>query len=253
MNSLVFDGEYIEDLQRNGLRIIQPREGYRFSADSVILAHFAGEASLQGTVVDLGTGSGVILLLLSALCPNLKLVGLELQEAVADRARRSLALNRSILHDRPLPVEIFQGDLRQVTRYIRPCTVDAVVTNPPYVRSDAGPPNKNLEVALSKQELACNLEEVFRAAGKILKNRGRLFMVHKPARVADLCYFGRKHHLEPKRLRLVQPRSGESPNMLLVECVKNSAPGVIFLPSLLLADHQGNPSEEIKHMYGTEV
>lgn len=252
MNSLLLEGEYIEDLQRNDLRIIQPRDGYRFSADSVILAHFASESSLIGTVVDLGTGGGVILLLLSALCSNLKLIGLEIQEAVAHRAKRSIALNQEILSNREYPIEILHGDLREVTRYIKQDTVEAVVANPPFISSEAGPVSGNLEIALSRQELECSLEDVFQAAGKILKGRGRLFMVHKPGRLTDLCYLGRKYGLEPKRIRLVQPRPEGDPNMLLVECVKNSASGVKVMPPLLLTDHQGNHSEEIKKMYGTE-
>ncbi len=252
MVSLVLEGEYVEDLQRNGLRIIQPRDGYRFSADSVILAHFAGEASLQGTVVDLGTGGGVILLLLSALYPHLRLIGLELQKAVANRGKRSIVLNQKILNNRKYPIEIIHGDIREITRHIRPGIVDAVVSNPPFIRAEAGPANRNPEVALSRQELSCDLEEFFRAAGKILKGRGRLFMVHKPDRVTDICCLGRKHHLEPKRFRLVQLRGDAKPDMLLVECIKNAAPGVTFLPSLLLTDCQGNPSEEIKKMYGAD-
>ncbi|HHX95409.1 MAG TPA: methyltransferase, partial [Clostridia bacterium] len=114
MSELLLDGEYLEDLQRNGLRIIQSRDGYRFTADSVILAHFAADSPLTGTVVDLGTGSGVVLLLLSALCPQAKLVGVEIQEKAADMARRSVLINGL-----QSSIEIIQGDLRDISTFIR--------------------------------------------------------------------------------------------------------------------------------------
>jgi len=249
MNKLVFEGEYLEDLQRNGLVIIQARDGYRFSADSVILAHFAANVSLKGTVVDLGTGSGVIALLLSALCPGLKLVGLELQQKEADRASRSVLLNQEILTKLGSSVEIIHGDLRQVAAYIKPGSVDAAISNPPFISEGAGPVNRNLEIALSRQEISCTLEDVFEAALVILKNKGRFFLVHKPSRLPDICCLGRRFSLEPKRLRIVQARPGSDPNMVLVECIKGAAPGSKVMPPLILFDENGNPSGETKAIY----
>ena len=246
MNSRVKAGEYLEDLQRNGLKIIQTREGYRFSADAVLLAHFAGAFLSRGTVVDLGTGSGIILLLLSALCPETSLVGLELQPDMADMARRSVLLNE--LENR---IEILQGDIREAERILSPGTADAVVSNPPYVPVNTGPANCRRDIALSRQELACSLEDVFAAAGRLLKNRGHFFMVHKPGRLADICCLGRQFALEPKRLRMVLPRPDREPTMVLVHCVKASAPGMIVLPPLMMTDEQGNVTEEVKKLYGT--
>lgn len=253
MNKLVFEEEYVEDLQRNGLRIIQPREGYRFSADSVILAHFAGASSLKGTVVDLGTGGGVMLLLLSALCPGLNLVGLELQERAADRARRSVELNKSVLQRLGAAVEIIQGDLRDAASYIKPGCADAVISNPPFISIGAGPVNCNREIALSRQELTCTLEDVFKAAGCVLKNKGRLFLVHKPSRLTDLSCLGRHFSLEPKTLRFVHPRLDSEPSMVLLECIKGSAPGARVMPPLVMFDAEGGPSQEIKTIYGAEA
>lgn len=247
MNSLVSEGEYLEDLQRNGLRIIQPRDGYRFTADSVILAHFAAEAQLSGTVVDLGTGSGIILLLLSALCPQVKLVGVELQEALAVRARRSVELNKL-----GFSIEVIHGDLREISSYIKPDSVETVVSNPPYIPLGKGAVNRSQEIALAKQELTCTLEEVFKAAGRILKSRGRLFMVHKPARLTDICCFSRQYAMEPKGLRFVQPSPDTAPSMILVECRKNCSSGLKLFPPLVLTDAEGQPSAEIKDMYGAE-
>lgn len=254
MNRLVFEGEYVEDLQRNGLKIIQPRDGYRFSADSVILAHFAAQKSLKGTplkgnVADLGSGSGVMLFLLGALCPGLKLAGLELQEAVADRARRSVQLNEEVLNKLGSSIEIIHGDLRQASNYIKPGSADAVLSNPPFIAAGAGPVNRNMEIALSRQELSCTLEDVFSAAGLILKNKGRFFLVHKPTRLPDICCLGRRFSLEVKRIRIVQARPDSEPNMVLVECVKGAAPGSKLMTPLILFDENGNTSAETKLIY----
>lgn len=247
MNSLICEGEYLEDLQRNGLKIIQPRKGYRFAADSVILAHFAGDSPLAGTVVDLGTGSGIILLLLSALCPDAKLIGVEIQETSADRARRSVALNN--LNS---SIEIIHGDLRNVSSYINGGSVEAVVSNPPFIPIGKGPVNRNMEIALARQELECTLADVFKAAGRILKSRGKFFLVHKPERLTDIFCLSRDFSLEPKRLRLVQARQESKPGMALLECGKDAAPGINVMPTLIMADEKGGPSAEIKTIYGAD-
>lgn len=249
MNELVLEGEYVEDLQRGGLMIIQPREGYRFSADSVLLAHFVADTPVSGTVVDLGTGSGVMLFLLGALCPGLKLIGLELQETAADRAHRSVLLNKEVLDKFASHIEIIQGDLRQAESYIDPCSVDVVISNPPFIAAGAGPVNKNTEIALSRQELSCSLEDVFKAGKAILKPKGRFFLVHKPSRLADICCLGRLFSLEPKRLRMVQARPDSDPNMILMECVKGAAPGLKAMNPLVLVDDNGNPSAEAEAIY----
>jgi|LFRM01.1.fsa_nt_gb tRNA1Val (adenine37-N6)-methyltransferase len=247
MSELLLEGEYLEDLQRNGLRIIQSSDGYRFTADSVILAHFAADSPLTGTVVDLGTGNGVVLLLLSALCPQTKLVGVEIQEKAADMARRSVLINGL-----QSSIEIIQGDLRDISIFIRPDSVEAVVSNPPFIPLGAGPVNRSREIALARQELACTLEDVFVSANRILKGRGKFFLVHKPERLTDICCLGRKYVLEPRRMRLVLPRPDGAPNMVLVEFVKQALPGLKVMPPLILADKDGNPSPEIKTMYGAE-
>lgn len=238
------EGEYLEDMQREGLQIIQSREGYRFSSDAVLLAHFTASFSLRGRVVDLGTGSGVILLLLSALCPEAEFLGLEIQEAVADMARRSVAING--LESR---IRILHGDLRETEKFISPGSADAVVSNPPFIPKNAGPENLRKDITLSRQELACCLEDIFRASQRVLKNRGRLFLVHRPERLGDICVFGRQYGLEPKVMRMVMPRPGGEPNMVLFQCTKQASPGMKILPPLILTDENGNTSAEVAKMY----
>jgi len=242
--SILREGEQLEDLQRNNLKIIQKRGAYRFSTDAVLLAHFVRLPKEDARVVDLGTGSGILPILLSALYPRASFVGIEVQEELADMAKRSAELNG--LRD---VIEIIHGDLRRITDYIKPNCADAVVSNPPYIPRDGGLVSPNRSIAFAKQELLCSLEDVFYAANRVLKGRGSMFMIHRPQRLADICCLGRKYDLEPKGMRFVHPKAGREANMVLIEFIKNSLPGMKVYSPLVVLKEDGKYTPEVEEMY----
>ncbi|HBT20733.1 MAG TPA: SAM-dependent methyltransferase [Peptococcaceae bacterium] len=242
--SILREGEKLEDLQRNNLKIIQKKDAYRFSTDAVLLAHFVKLSKEDAMVVDLGTGSGILPILLSALYPRAAFVGIEIQEELADMAKRSVELNG--LEN---SVQIIHGDLRRITDYLKPNCADTVVTNPPYIPKDGGLVSPNRSIALAKQEILCSLEDIFYAANRILKGRGSMFMIHRPQRLGDLCCLGRKYDLEPKGMRFVHPKAGREAHMVLIEFVKNSLPGMKVFPPLVVLKENGKYTQEVEEMY----
>ncbi|NLJ99834.1 MAG: tRNA1(Val) (adenine(37)-N6)-methyltransferase [Clostridia bacterium] len=243
---LLLNGETLEDLQRNDLQIIQRRDVYRFTTDAVLLAHFAHLA--PGTnVIDLGSGNGILPLLLTALFPGAKFVGVEIQQVLADMARRSVRLNE--LED---SIKIIEGDLTRISDYIKPNTFDTVITNPPYFPESSGLISANPSIAAAKQELMCSLEDIMIASNTALKGRGSLFMVHRPERLMDICHFSRKYDLEPKKMRFVFPKIGQGARVVLMEFVKNSSPGLVVLPPLILFGDDGKYTQEAREIYYPE-
>lgn len=193
--------ERVDDLQRSGLVIIQNPARPRFSMDAVLLSEFA--TVRQGDrCIDLGAGTGVIPLLVWARRAPGRMVGVEIQADMADMARRSVELNG--LADK---IEIIHDDLKNAADVFGVGCFDVVLSNPPYLRMDWGVPSAEQELALARHEVACTLEDVTTAAGKLLKTHGRLAIVHRPARLSDLLAAMRASHIEPARLRFVQARS----------------------------------------------
>jgi len=184
----------------------------------VLLANFARIKS-QDVVVDLGTGSGVIPLLLAGKTQASRIYGLEIQADMADMARRSAVMNN--LEDR---VQIIYGDIKEADKLLGKGIADAVVSNPPYRKAGSGHVSPSDARALATYELACTLEDVIKAAAALLKNKGRFYMIHRPTRLADVICFMRMYNIEPKRLRMVHPLEGNKPNMFLIEAIKGAKP-----------------------------
>ena len=237
-------GENLEDLQRDGLMIIQHRDKYKFTQDAVFLAHFTADISIKGHVVDLGTGSGVIPILLSSLLPDVCVTGLEIQDDLADMAARSVFLNG--LEER---IRIVPGDLRDAEKYFKQCSVDAVVSNPPYMRAWSGPSSPNPGISAARQELFCTIEDVVRSAEWLLKGRGSFFLVHRPERLVDIFSAVRKNNLEPKRLRFVIPGKDREPRLVLLHCVKDAAPDLKVLKPLVVFEEDGVYTDEANRIF----
>ncbi|MCP3175531.1 tRNA1(Val) (adenine(37)-N6)-methyltransferase [Desulfuromonas sp. KJ2020] len=239
------DGETLDDLGP-GLRILQGRAGYRFSLDPVLLCGFA-RIRPQDRVLDLGTGAGIIPLLLASRHESIRVVGVERQEELADRARRSAQLNR--LDQR---VEIVCGDMRapEVLSQYAPFT--AVLSNPPYRPAGTGRLSPGSERAAARHELAGGLEDFVGTAARCLDDGGRFFVIHLAERLTDILCALRLERLEPKRLRIVQSRAGEAARLVLVEGRKGAKPGLLVEDPLVIYAGDGY-SREVLAMYETKT
>lgn len=242
-SKLVREYERVDDLQRSGLVIIQNPVRFRFSTDAVLLAEFA-TVRKGDRMIDLGSGTGVIPLLVWARHKPECIVGVEILEDMADMAQRTVELNGLTQH-----ITIVHDDLRNASvRFGRDC-FDLVTANPPYMRAGGGLPNPVEGLAVARHELTCTLDDVVSSAARLLKSRGRLAMVHRPARLVDLTCAMRAHGLEPRRLRFVHSRLEAPPMIVLIEAVKNVKPDLKVLPPLIVFGDDGQYTEEMNRIY----
>lgn len=241
--SVLKDNERLDDLQFNGLKIIQHQEDFRFSLDTIILIHFMS-VRYGERVIDLGTGTGIIPLLLSGRTKGMNFCGLEIQSQMVDMARRSVALNG--LEEK---VNIIEGDIKDIQHEFKTGSFDVVVTNPPYMTGGTGKVNSTDRIAIARHEILCTLDDVVRACAFLVKFRGRAFMVHRAQRLAEVITSFKHYGLEPKRLRLVHSKIGSKPHLVLIEGLKGGNPSLDILPPLIIYDHNGDYTEEIKKMY----
>jgi tRNA1Val (adenine37-N6)-methyltransferase len=242
MDQSLLPGETLDDLRPAGLKIIQAKRGYRFSLDPVLLCAFSRIAAGE-TVADLGTGSGVVPLLLATRTAAKKIVGVEIQPGLADRARRSVLLNG--LQDK---IDILEGDLRELAGRLEPQAFDVVVANPPFRCPGTGRQAPATERAAARHELAGGLTDFLRAAAILLCGGGRFSVVYLMERLPELLSGMQQLRLEPKRLRCVHPRSGERANLVLVEGCKGGRAGLLVEPPLYVYDGAAY-SAEILAMY----
>ena len=238
------EDERIDDLQRNGYQIIQKKKGFCFGMDAVLLSGFAqvkeGEKAL-----DLGTGTGIIPILLEAKTEGQHFTGLEIQEEMAEMASRSVALNG--LESR---VEIVQGDIKEASRLFGKASFDVVTSNPPYMNDSHGLKNPDLPKAIARHEVLCTLEDVVREAALLLKPGGRFYMVHRPHRLAEIITVLKAHKLEPKRMKLVHPFVNKDANMVLLEAVRGGRSMMKVEAPVIVYQKPGVYTEEIYTIYG---
>ncbi len=235
------NGERIDDLERDGLKIIQNPSGFCFGIDAVLLSSFV-IASNNDTVVDLGTGTGIIPLLLSAKTSAKKIYGIEIQKDVADMANRSVQMNK--VEDK---ISIINDDLKNAHTHISGSSVDIITTNPPYMAVGTGEISPTRSI--SRHEIACSLEDVILCASKLLKNKGKMFLVHRANRLVDIINVMRKYKLEPKRLRCVHPYPNKKANLILVEGRKNAGCEINIMKPLIVRNENGEYTEEIYDIY----
>ncbi|MDT8441582.1 MAG: methyltransferase [Desulfuromonadales bacterium] len=225
---LVRDDETVETVSGCDLRIIQAQDGYRYAIDPFLLAAFA-TLPAGAKIADLGTGSGVVALLVAATSDAPCIVGLELQAALAERARRSVALNG--LHDR---VSVVHGDVRALPAELSPASFDIVLCNPPYRAPASGRLARGDERCRARFELAGGLTDFVAAGAHLLKNGGHLAMIFLAERLTELLVEMRRHRLEPRRLRIVHSRSGDAARLVLVEALRNGRAPLTIEPPLIL-------------------
>ena len=236
--------ESIDDLQLNGLQLIQKEQGFRFGVDAVLLSHFAN-VKKKHRVIDLCTGTGIVSFLVYGKYKPQEVIGLEIQDDMVEMANRSSNLN-----DTSDIVKFVQGDLKDKALLDSLGRFDVVTVNPPYKLNNAGILNPNDKLAIARHEIMCNLEDVIVSARRLLKDNGRMFIVHRPERLADIFGLMRKYKIEPKRVRLVQPNTKKAPNIVLVEGQRDGGAFLKWEETLYVYDDNGNYSEEINRIYG---
>ena len=244
MEIKLLPGERLDDLHRNGFQIIQNKEKFCFGMDAVLLSGFArvkpGEMAL-----DLGTGTGIIPILLAAKTRGRHFTGLEIQPESADMARRSVLLNG--LEER---ISIVEGDIREAAERFDAASFDVITSNPPYMTGNHGLVNPNLPKAIARHEICCTLRELVAATEKLLRPGGRFYLVHRPFLLAEIMTELTAHHLEPKRMRLVYPFVDKEPNMVLIEAMRGGRPRITVEKPLIVYKEPGVYQDEIYDIYG---
>ena len=233
------EGEHLDDLELGGLMLIQKHGGYKFSTDSVLLSSFAKIKS-NDVYVDLCSGSGVVAILVTFKCGLKNAYAVEIQPRLSDMAERSAKFNN-------LPITVLNEDLRQVFKTLGHESVDAITVNPPY--NQAGVTSETDEIAKATHEICVNLREICEASAKLLKFGGKIFMVHRADRLAEIMFELKSASLEPKRLRVVYPKQGKEPNLVLIEAKKGAKPGLKIESPLILNNDDGTETDELKKIY----
>ena len=238
------ENERIDDLERNGYQIIQNPDKFCFGMDAVLLSGFA-KVKPQAQVLDMGTGTGIIPILLEAKTQAAHLTGLEIQEESADMARRSVLLNH--LENK---IDIVTGDIKEADSLFKAASFDVITCNPPYMIGQHGITNPDAPKAIARHEILCTLDDVVRNAATLLKPGGNFCMVHRPFRLAEIISVMTKYKLEPKRMRLVYPFIDKEPNMVLIEGCRGGKPRMTVEKPLIVYKEQGKYTDEIYEVYG---
>lgn len=236
-------GERLDDLQRNGLMIIQNPDWFCFGMDAVLLTGFV-RVPKNSRVLDLGSGNGVIPILLTAKTEGKYFEGLEIQADIAEMADRSVRYNG--LEDR---VHITVGDIKEASSYFEAASFDVITTNPPYMIHSHGLTNAAGHKAVARHELLCSLDDVLRESAKLLKPGGHFFMVHRPFRLSEIMNTMTKYALEPKRMRLVYPYADREPNMVLIEGTRGGNQGMTVEKPLIVYKDVNEYTQEVRELY----
>lgn len=237
------EDETVDDLQLKGLNLIQKKDGFKFGIDAVLLSDFA-YIKKKHRVIDLCTGTGVIPFLIYGKYEPQSIYGLEIQEDMIDMAKRSIKINS-------LDEKVFflNEDLKNIEVLKKLEKFDIVTVNPPYKLNNAGIINQNDKLAIARHEILCNLEDVISASRVLLKDNGRLFMIHRPERLADIFTLMRKYKIEPKRVKMIHPKMGKAPNIVLVEGQRDGGEYLKWEAPLYVYDDNGKYTKEIDSIY----
>ncbi len=244
MEIFLKENERIDDLEYKGLKIIQDKSGFCFGIDSILLTNFAKNIKNNSNVIDLGTGTAIIPILLSAKTNAKKIVGVEIQQDVAEMARKSVRLNN--LEDK---IEIINDNILKLKNIYEGNSFDVIVMNPPYKKMNTGIINKDIKKVISRHEITASLEDFIDISYYLLKNSGELYMIHRPERLVDILSYLRLKKIEPKNIRFIFSNKNKEPKLVLIKAVKN---GNLFLKvenNLYIYDENGNYTDEILKIY----
>lgn len=238
------EDERIDDLQINNLKIIQNINGFCFGIDSVLLSDFAKSIKDNSKIIDLGTGTGIIPILLSAKVKAQHITGVEIQEEVAEMAMRSVELNNlSKL------IDIVNADIRELSNIMGKGIYDVVITNPPYIKQNTGATNENSKKMISRHEIKCTIQDIAKISYDLLRDNGEIYMVHRPDRLMDIMENFRKYKLEIKELRFIHTNSNSQANLVLIKAVKFAKPFLKVQKPLYVYKENGEYSDDILKIY----
>ncbi len=238
------ENERIDDLEFKGLKIIQNEKGFCFGMDSVLLSDFAKNMKNNSTVLDLGTGTGIIPILLCGKTNLKKVVGIEIQQDVANMAKRSSQLNN--LQER---FEVVNTNIIDLKNIYEKQSFDVIVTNPPYKKENTGITNENEAKLISRHEITANLEDFISISKDLLKDKGEFYMVHRPERLVDILSLMRKYKIEAKILKFVSPNKNKEPNLILIKGIKNANSFLKVEKNLYVYNEDGKYTNEILKIY----
>lgn len=236
--------ERIDDLEFKNLKIIQNKDGFCFGIDSVLLSDFAKNIKKGSTVLDLGTGTGIIPTLLCGKTKLKKVTGIELQEEVAKMAKKSIKLNN--LEDK---FNVINENILNLNKIYENQTFDVIVSNPPYKKKDTGITNENEKKIISRHEISASLEDFIKISKDLLKDKGEFYMVHRPERLVDIFELMRKYKIEPKILKMVYSYKNKEPKLILIKGVKNAKPFLKVESNLYIYEDTGKYTKEILKIY----
>ena len=243
-NSILMPNERIDELELNNLKIIQKNDGFCFGIDSVLLSDFARKIKKNSKVLDLGTGTGILGILLCAKTNLKQITGIEIQKDIADMATRSIQLNN--LQGK---FDILNCNIKDIDKLLKIDSYDAIVTNPPYKKPNSGKINENKTKLISRHEIEANLDDFIRISFKMLKDKGTLYMVHRAERIVDILSTMRKYKMEPKRIRFVYSNKNSESKLVLLEATKNAKPFVKIERPLYVYNENGDYTQELLQIY----
>lgn len=239
------ENERIDDLELKGFKIIQNTDGFCFGIDSVLISDFAKHIKKNSKVIDLGTGSGIIATLLCAKTNLSKVIGVEIQEDVAEMANRSIKLNH--LENK---FQIINDNIKNLKEKFEACSFDVVITNPPYQKLKTGIISDGQKKLISRHEVEADLEDFISMAFYLLKDKGEFYMVHRAERLVDIISIMRRSKIEPKQLRIVCSSQGKEPKLVLIKGIKNARPFLKIKNNLYIYNKDGKYTPEILKIYG---
>ena len=243
-NSILMPNERIDELELNNLKIIQKNNGFCFGIDSILLSDFARKIKNNSKVLDLGTGTGILGILLCAKTNLKQITGIEIQKDIADMATRSIQLNN--LQGK---FDILNCNIKDIDKLLKIDSYDAIVTNPPYKKPNSGKINENKTKLISRHEIEANLDDFIRISFKMLKDKGTLYMVHRAERIVDILSTMRKYKMEPKRIRFVYSNKNSESKLVLLEATKNAKPFVKIERPLYVYNETGDYTQELLQIY----
>ncbi|MDW8802417.1 tRNA1(Val) (adenine(37)-N6)-methyltransferase [Clostridium sp. A1-XYC3] len=238
------DEETLDDLQLKGIHVIQKKDAFRFGVDAVLLANFP-KIKKGAKVIDLCSGTGIIPFIIAGKTEAVNITGIEIQEDMVDMAQRSVKLNK--LGDR---IEFINRDLKDIEFLKGLPKVDIVTVNPPYKLKNSGIINPNDKNAIARHEICCTLEDVIKGVKAVLKDNGRMYMIHRPDRLADIICTMRKHKIEPKLIKMIHPNIKKAPTMVLIEGQNHGGTFLKWEAPLYIYNLDGSYTNELNDIYG---